>query len=225
MTEACTKDRRDQVLEGGRSSRNVVELPRKLSAKFCLGSELFGYRKRYRTVPAGCKSNSPYLLSLSTCRTRLILLHRDDRKMKGIELGWRGLCPQMAICEHWFRALAAQAARSRPAEEALLHPLLATLRGTFGQTNKKPYIYYKGPAPHSSLWTGGRVLSKSQELKQLSMHSHCGLPWWLSGKESAYGVGDLGSVPGLGRSLGGGHDNPLQYSGLENPHGQRSLAG
>ena len=57
------------------------------------------------------------------------------------------------------------------------------------------------------------------------MHSHCGLPWWLSGKESAYGVGDLGSVPGLGRSLGGGHDNPLQYSGLENPHEQRNLEG
>ena len=44
------------------------------------------------------------------------------------------------------------------------------------------------------------------------------------GKESAYKVGDLGSIPGLGRSLGGGHGNPLQYSCLENPHGQRSLA-
>ena len=32
-------------------------------------------------------------------------------------------------------------------------------------------------------------------------------------------------VPGLGRSPGGGHGNPLQYSCLENPHGQRSLAG
>ena len=30
-------------------------------------------------------------------------------------------------------------------------------------------------------------------------------------------VGDLGSTPGLGRSLGEGHGNPLQYSGLENP--------
>ena len=30
-------------------------------------------------------------------------------------------------------------------------------------------------------------------------------------------VRDLGSVPGLGRSPGGGHDNPLQYSSLENP--------
>ena len=34
-----------------------------------------------------------------------------------------------------------------------------------------------------------------------------------------------GSIPGLGRSPGGGHGNPLQYSCLENLHGQRSLAG
>ena len=34
---------------------------------------------------------------------------------------------------------------------------------------------------------------------------------------------DVGLVPGLGRSTGGGHGNPLQYSFLENPHGQRSL--
>ena len=45
------------------------------------------------------------------------------------------------------------------------------------------------------------------------------------GKESACDVGDLDSIPILGRSLGGGRGNPLQYSGLENPHGQRSLAG
>ena len=43
-------------------------------------------------------------------------------------------------------------------------------------------------------------------------------------KESARNVGDLGSIPGLGRSPGGGHGNSLQYSCLENPHGQRSLA-
>ena len=35
-------------------------------------------------------------------------------------------------------------------------------------------------------------------------------------KESACNVGDLGSVPGLGRSLGEGKVYPLQYSGLEN---------
>ena len=38
-------------------------------------------------------------------------------------------------------------------------------------------------------------------------------------------VRDLGSIPGLGRPPGGGHGNPLQYSCLENPPGQRSLAG
>ena len=35
---------------------------------------------------------------------------------------------------------------------------------------------------------------------------------------------DSGPVPGLGKSPGGGHDNPLQYCCLENPHGQKSLA-
>ena len=44
-------------------------------------------------------------------------------------------------------------------------------------------------------------------------------------KESACNAGDLGSIPGLARSPGGGHDNSLQYSCLENPHGQRSLVG
>ena len=44
-------------------------------------------------------------------------------------------------------------------------------------------------------------------------------------EESACNAGDLGLIPGLGRSPGGGHGNPLQCSCLENPHGQRSLAG
>ena len=52
-----------------------------------------------------------------------------------------------------------------------------------------------------------------------------GFPGGLYGKESAYNVGDLGSTPGRGRSPGGGHSNPLQYFCLENPHGQRCLAG
>ena len=43
-----------------------------------------------------------------------------------------------------------------------------------------------------------------------------GLPWWLSGKGSACSAGEVGVIPGLRRSPGGGHDNPLQYSGLEN---------
>ena len=38
-------------------------------------------------------------------------------------------------------------------------------------------------------------------------------------------MGDLGLFPGLGRSLGRRHGNPLQYACLENPQGQRSLLG
>ena len=37
-------------------------------------------------------------------------------------------------------------------------------------------------------------------------------------------VGDLGLIPGLGKSPGGEHSNPLQHSCLENPRGQRSLS-
>ena len=45
----------------------------------------------------------------------------------------------------------------------------------------------------------------------------------LKSKESACSAGDPGSIPGSGRSPGGGHGNPLQYSCVENSHGQRSL--
>ena len=52
-----------------------------------------------------------------------------------------------------------------------------------------------------------------------------GFPGGSDGKESASNVGDLGLIPGLGRSPGAGHGNPHQCSCLENPHGQRSVAG
>ena len=44
-----------------------------------------------------------------------------------------------------------------------------------------------------------------------------GFPVGSDGKESACHVGDLGLIPGLGRSPGKGNDYPLQYSCLENP--------
>ena len=44
-----------------------------------------------------------------------------------------------------------------------------------------------------------------------------GFPCSSDGKASAYNAGDLGSIPGLGRSTGEGNGNPLQYSCLENP--------
>ena len=42
-------------------------------------------------------------------------------------------------------------------------------------------------------------------------------PGASDGKESACNAGDLGSIPGLGKSLGEGNNHPLQYSCLENP--------
>ena len=50
-------------------------------------------------------------------------------------------------------------------------------------------------------------------------------PGGSDGKESTCNAGDVGSIPGLGRYARGGHGNPLQYSLLENPLGQRSLVG
>ena len=52
-----------------------------------------------------------------------------------------------------------------------------------------------------------------------------GLPWWLGCKESARSAGDLGWIPGLGRSPGEGNGNPLWYPCRENSLGQRSLTG
>ena len=51
------------------------------------------------------------------------------------------------------------------------------------------------------------------------------VPCGSDSKESACSAGDMGFIPGLGRSPGGGCGNPLQYSCLENPHRQESLEG
>ena len=50
-----------------------------------------------------------------------------------------------------------------------------------------------------------------------SMASNIGLPQWPSSIESTSKAGDVGLIPGSGRSLGGGNGNPLQYSYMKNP--------
>ena len=52
-----------------------------------------------------------------------------------------------------------------------------------------------------------------------------GFPGSSEVKAFAWNAGDLGLIPRLGRSPEGGHGNPLQYSCLENPQGQKSLVG
>ena len=51
----------------------------------------------------------------------------------------------------------------------------------------------------------------------LEISIHQGFPGGSEVKASACNAGDLGSIPGLGRSPGEGNGNPLQYSCLENP--------
>ena len=72
-------------------------------------------------------------------------------------------------------------------------------------------ILYHGIPKTPSCWKGDR----------LPTPIFLGFPGGSDGKES----GGPGFDPWIGEIPGGGHDNPLQYSCLENPQGQRSLAG
>ena len=57
----------------------------------------------------------------------------------------------------------------------------------------------------------------SVKTKSLHVLSHLMLTWIQKGKESSHNEGDLSSIPGLGKSSGEGHGNPVLYSCLENP--------
>ena len=87
-------------------------------------------------------------------------------------------------------------------------PLLPSDRRCWGK---------KGPEREIALQSGPGL--KSYLL--LAPGPGCGFP----GKNPPAHAGDVGSIPGSGRSPGGENGNPLQYSCLENPHGQRSLVG
>ena len=64
--------------------------------------------------------------------------------------------------------------------------------------------------------------SKIQVWKSTVFNKNMGFPGGSDGKESACNVGDLGSIPELGRSPGEGKGYPLQYSCLENPTDRRA---
>ena len=61
-------------------------------------------------------------------------------------------------------------------------------------------------------------LSSNGLITKTALFFFCHTVFWVSPVPASAGdVRDTGPVPGSGRSPGGGHDNPLQYSGLENP--------
>ena len=69
------------------------------------------------------------------------------------------------------------------------------------------------------------ILNSVALSKFMICNLHQGLPGGSDGNKSTCNAGDLGSIPGLGGSPGGGPDNPFQYSFLENSHGEWCLAG
>ena len=69
------------------------------------------------------------------------------------------------------------------------------------------------------------IQSSSGILSDLIPYLPIDFPGGLDGKASAYNAGDLGSIPGSGRSPGEGNGYPLQYSCLENSTEQRNLVG
>ena len=107
---------------------------------------------------------------------------------------------------------------------------MTTLDKLPDHTSWPPGLHSHSPATVSHPTTSQSDLSKPQNT---SYHSPTlnllkGFPNSSAGKESACDAGDtgdVGSIPGSGRSSGEGHGNLLQYSCLKKPHGQRSWEG
>ena len=66
-------------------------------------------------------------------------------------------------------------------------------------------------------YMGSQRVGHDQATSTFHFDNQMGFPCHSAGKESSCNVGDLGSIPGLGRSPGEWKGYPLQYSGLENP--------
>ena len=100
------------------------------------------------------------------------------------------------------------------------YAVYATLRASLGEGNDNPLQYscLENPRDGGAWWAAVYGVAQSwTQLKRLSSSSSSkGFPGGSAGKESTCNTGDLGSVPGLGRSPGEGKGYPLQYSGLEN---------
>ena len=77
-----------------------------------------------------------------------------------------------------------------------------------------------GTKPAASVLNPATPLSARQHtVTYMESVNLLGFPGGSTGKESACNAGDLGLIPGLGRSPGGGNGYPLQYSGLEKSMG------
>ena len=88
-----------------------------------------------------------------------------------------------------------------------------------GNGNPLQYSCLKNPRNRGASWFTVQRVSASDATERMSTQLTwlpTWLPRWLSRKEFICNAGDLGLIPGLGRSSGDGNGNPLQYSCLEN---------
>ena len=90
--------------------------------------------------------------------------------------------------------------------------------GKGGQGRAFLSVCHRDPCLGKGAWRSDPVIiTLEPDLLFLGTSSPClGLSQWLSCKESTFSAGDASSIPGWGRSPGGGNGYPLQYSCLEN---------
>ena len=93
--------------------------------------------------------------------------------------------------------------------------LIPRLGRSPGEGNSNP-LQYSGLENSMDCIVHGVAESDTTEWLNWTELNWMGFPGGSVGKESACNEGDLGPIPGLGRSPGEGNSNPLQYSGLEN---------
>ena len=85
------------------------------------------------------------------------------------------------------------------------------------------YTSNKSPKnPHCRLYFKNKKQTNEKKKKKPYLREALGFPGASDGKEPAYNAGDLGSIPGSGRSPREGNGYPLQYSCLENPMNRRA---
>ena len=91
---------------------------------------------------------------------------------------------------------------------------------SMGSKNFAGYIFVSSVITPVSSWRTFMTPSLCYIWTLFSPHISLGFSWWLRGKESACNAGVAGdtvSTSGLGKSPGGEHSHPLQYSCMENP--------
>ena len=121
-------------------------------------------------------------------------------------------CPWFHCLNGWFSY---PFGATSPISLTLAFNELCVFQGALGHKRGFPDIRLQCRRPHFDSWVGKICWRRDR----LPNPVFWGFPCGSAGKESACNAGDLGSIPGLGRSPGEEKGYPLQYSDLENSMG------